>query len=90
MPCLQVVLSILYTFANDVYTLINYLNFVTLTSSGAAVAGMIWVRYREPTKPRPFKVIGSHLEWMAMITICMWGEIMVALFLSELIDLTLP
>ena len=53
---LQVLLSLMYTFSNDIYTLINYFNFVTWTSSGAVVAGMIWVRYKEPNKPRPFKV----------------------------------
>ncbi|XP_038070506.1 large neutral amino acids transporter small subunit 1-like [Patiria miniata] len=50
------ILAVIYTFSNDIYTLINYFNFVTWTSSGAAVAGMIWVRYKEPDKPRPFKV----------------------------------
>ncbi|XP_022086687.1 large neutral amino acids transporter small subunit 1-like [Acanthaster planci] len=51
-----VVLCVIYTFSNDVYTLINYSSLVTWTSNGAVVAGMIWARYREPDKPRPFKV----------------------------------
>ncbi|XP_033633070.1 Y+L amino acid transporter 2-like [Asterias rubens] len=51
-----VLLSCIYTYSNDIFTLINYFSFVTWTSIGAVVAGMVWVRWREPDRPRPYKV----------------------------------
>ncbi|XP_072177368.1 Y+L amino acid transporter 2-like [Diadema setosum] len=49
-------LTILYSLAGDVFTLINYFNFVTWFSSALAVAGLLWLRYKEPDRPRPYKV----------------------------------
>ncbi|XP_022086686.1 large neutral amino acids transporter small subunit 2-like isoform X2 [Acanthaster planci] len=72
-----VILSVIYTFSNDIYTLINFLNFVQWTSGGAVVAGMIWLRYKEPDKPRPFKVniIIAVLFVLAAIFLIIMGTI---------------
>ncbi|XP_033102959.1 Y+L amino acid transporter 2-like [Anneissia japonica] len=48
-------LSIIYVFSNDVYQLINYFNFVAWTSSGFAVGGLLYLRWKT-TIPRPYKV----------------------------------
>ncbi|XP_038071283.1 cystine/glutamate transporter-like [Patiria miniata] len=51
-----IALSVCYTFSNDIYTLINFFSYVAWTSIGATVAGMVWKRWREPDRPRPYKV----------------------------------
>ncbi|XP_071792562.1 Y+L amino acid transporter 2-like isoform X1 [Asterias amurensis] len=58
MPSLLVVtfLTCVYVFAKDVYTLINYFNFVLWTSSGALSAGLLYLRWKKPEMSRPYKV----------------------------------
>ncbi len=58
MPSLVVVtfLTCVYVFAKDVYTLINYFNFVLWTSSGALSAGLLYLRWKKPEMSRPYKV----------------------------------
>ncbi|XP_022086542.1 cystine/glutamate transporter-like [Acanthaster planci] len=52
----MLVLSMCYAFSSDIYTLINFFSFVAWTSIGAAVAGLVWKRWREPDIPRPYKI----------------------------------
>ncbi|XP_072036915.1 Y+L amino acid transporter 2-like [Amphiura filiformis] len=47
--------SILYCFAKDVYTLINYFSFVSWTMSAFAVIGLVYLRWKEPDASRPYK-----------------------------------
>ncbi|XP_038046669.1 Y+L amino acid transporter 2-like isoform X2 [Patiria miniata] len=58
MPALLLVtfLTCVYVFARDVYTLINYFNFVLWTSAGAISAGLVYLRWKQPDMPRPYKI----------------------------------
>ncbi|XP_033102960.1 Y+L amino acid transporter 2-like [Anneissia japonica] len=50
------VLSLVYVFVKDVFQLINYFNFVTWTSSGMAVLGLLYLRWKRPELEKPYKV----------------------------------
>ena len=53
----KVSVTVLYCFATDVYTLINYFGFVSWTMSAFAVIGLLYLRWKEPDRARPYKVI---------------------------------
>ncbi|XP_072036511.1 Y+L amino acid transporter 2-like [Amphiura filiformis] len=50
------ILCILYSFAKNVYTLINYCSFAAWTISGCATIGLVYLRWKRPDLPRPYKV----------------------------------
>ena len=60
-PCIQVLLTCVYVFARDVYTLINYCNFFLWSSSGALSAGLEWLRWKKPDLHRPYKVLSLKI-----------------------------
>ncbi|XP_033633069.1 Y+L amino acid transporter 2-like [Asterias rubens] len=53
---LMVLLSVCFTYSQDINSLINYFSFAVWTPIGAAVAGMVWLRWRDPDRARPYKV----------------------------------
>lgn len=42
---------------DDVYELINYTSFVESLFIAVSVAGLLYLRYKEPNRERPIKVI---------------------------------
>ena len=42
--------------SNDVYELINYTSFVESLFMAVSVAGLLWLRYKQPNRERPIKV----------------------------------
>ncbi|XP_048365841.1 cystine/glutamate transporter [Sphaerodactylus townsendi] len=49
-------LTMIMLFTSDIYSLLNFLSFARWLFIGLAVAGMIYLRYKRPNMPRPFKV----------------------------------
>ncbi|XP_043917582.1 cystine/glutamate transporter [Protopterus annectens] len=49
-------LVIIMLFSSDLYSLLNFLSFVRWLFIGLSVAGLIYLRYKRPEMPRPFKV----------------------------------
>ncbi|XP_053259322.1 cystine/glutamate transporter [Podarcis raffonei] len=49
-------LTMIMLFSSDLYSLLNFLSFARWLFIGLAVAGMIYLRYKRPEMPRPFKV----------------------------------
>ena len=45
---------------SDVYVLINYTSFVEAAFVMFTVGGLLWLRWKQPNKPRPIKVFGSN------------------------------
>lgn len=43
--------------SDDMYALINYMSFVQWLSVGMSVAGMLYLRYKDPDRHRPIKVL---------------------------------
>ncbi|XP_077990932.1 large neutral amino acids transporter small subunit 1-like [Glandiceps talaboti] len=58
MPSLlaMMLLSIVYSTYDDVDSLINYTGFAYWLFVAITITGLIWLRYRRPKLPRPFKV----------------------------------
>lgn len=48
--------TILMLIVSDVYVLINYTSFVEAAFVMFTVGGLLWLRWRQPNKPRPIKV----------------------------------
>ncbi|KAJ8025488.1 Y+L amino acid transporter 2 [Holothuria leucospilota] len=46
----------MYTLAKDVFTIINYFSFVTWSSMALAIVALLYLRWKEPETPRPYKV----------------------------------
>ncbi|XP_030832003.1 Y+L amino acid transporter 2-like [Strongylocentrotus purpuratus] len=59
LPCiiLNSIITIIWCFVDNVFTIINFFGFVQWFFFGAAVIGMVYLRFKEPNRPRPFKVI---------------------------------
>ncbi|PIK48331.1 putative Y+L amino acid transporter 2 isoform X1 [Apostichopus japonicus] len=52
-----VLFTVVYTFVDDVFTIINYFSFITWSTMGFVIAGLLYLRWKEPDLPRPFKLI---------------------------------
>uniref|UniRef100_A0A8V0Y0B6 Cystine/glutamate transporter n=1 Tax=Gallus gallus TaxID=9031 RepID=A0A8V0Y0B6_CHICK len=49
-------LTMIMLFSGDLYSLLNFLSFARWLFIGLVVAGLIYLRYKRPDMPRPFKV----------------------------------
>ncbi|CAG7727474.1 unnamed protein product [Allacma fusca] len=49
-------LSLVYLFISEIYTLINYAGFLYALSTAAVIAGMLYMRWKEPQRLRPIKI----------------------------------
>lgn len=58
MPCLIVlgIITLLMLTSNNVFQLINYTSFVEALFWGISVAGLLYLRYKQPNRERPIKV----------------------------------
>ena len=53
-------MSLLMLCTSDVYTLIDYSSFIESMFIMWSVAGLLWLRYREPDLERPIKVLTEN------------------------------
>ncbi|KAM9377806.1 cystine/glutamate transporter isoform 2-T2 [Pholidichthys leucotaenia] len=58
LPAVAIVypLTILQLFVGDIYSLLNFMSFLRWLFIGIVVLGLIYLRYKKPDLPRPFKV----------------------------------
>lgn len=59
---LQHPLTMVMLFTSNLNSLLNFLSFARWLFIGLAVTGMIYLRYKRPDMPRPFKV--SLIMWL--------------------------
>lgn len=54
--CLQCVITLSYLYIDNIYVLINYVSYVEALFTLISVAGLLWLRYKQPKTERPIRV----------------------------------